>query len=166
MSFQNIFATTDTLVNHFNSISSTIADQSMLTHYAGIIAVNGTTAYELAIKDIFINFASKKNSVFGTFTINYFDRLNGRIIISELKDNQIKRFGPKYMNKFDAILSRNENLILKKSKTSITACYNNLILSRHNYVHKGASTLTISEAINCYQFGKEVINCLFKSMRG
>ncbi len=54
----------------------------------GFIAVSAVTVYELAIKEIFINFATKKHKILGNFTSEFFEKINGRI----KKDNLRKDY--------------------------------------------------------------------------
>lgn len=165
MSYTNRFIATDNLISHLNTIVGTITDPATQANYAGFLSVSSVTVYELAIKDIFNEFASKKNKVFGNFIERHFEKLNGKIKIDALKGNHIKLFGDKYLRKFNTKLQLKENNVFATSRISITTAYTNLITCRHEYVHNGSPTLTINEVIACYNSGKEVIQCLDYAMK-
>jgi D-ribose pyranose/furanose isomerase RbsD len=165
MSYNNRFVATDNLIPHLQSIATTLTDAAIIANYAGFLSVSSVTVYELAIKDIFADFASKKHRVFGNVIQEHFKRLNGKIKIDDLKGEHIKLFGDKYLKKFKEKLSRQESHILRSSRISISTDYTNLIICRHNYVHGGNPTLTMNEVINCYRNGKQVIQCLYESMQ-
>ena len=81
MPYTDKFIATDNLIIHLSSVVSTITDATVLASYAGFLSVSAVTDYELAIKDIFNEFASKKNKVFGSFVQSHFKRINGKIKI-------------------------------------------------------------------------------------
>jgi hypothetical protein len=64
----------------------TLANKQMKSKYAGFLSASTVTVCELAIKDIFVEFAEKKNPVFGTFVEKYFNQINGRIRIDDVKE--------------------------------------------------------------------------------
>lgn len=165
MPYTDRFIATDNLIVHLSSVIGSITDASILASYAGFLSVSAVTVYELAIKDIFNEFAKKKNKVFGSFIENHFGRINGRIKLNELKDQHVKRFGDKYFKRFQKKLDEKENLNLISFHVSIEALYTNLIQCRHDFVHKGAPTLTVNEVISSYNFGKEVIHSLNEAMK-
>ena len=158
------FSATDDLIVHLTPLVSAITDSRLKAYYAGFISVNAVTVYELAIKDIFKDFAEKKHAVFGCFAQNHFVRINGRIKLQELKDH-INLFGKKYEDRFKKQLKSKEDQALSKRKISLINCYNNLITCRHQYVHGGAPTLTFSEVLDFYNNGKEIIDVLANTMK-
>jgi hypothetical protein len=166
MAYANRFTPADNLITQLSPIIAAVADPNVLVSYAGFLSVSAVTVYELAIKDIFIDFSIKKNKVFGVFLEKHFSRLNGRILLGELRGTHIKPFGEKYLKKFDMEFQRRENANLAGAPPfNLTAQYNNLILCRHQFVHNGSPTLTINEVISCYNQGKEVIHSLDFAMR-
>lgn len=164
MSYTDRFVTADNIFLHLGSVVSTITDASILASYAGFLSVSAITVYELAIKDIFNEFATKKHIVFGSFVEKHFNRINGRIRIPDLRDH-INQFGDKYLTRFNKILAEKERSYMTTSRNSISAIYNNLIQCRHDFVHRGSPTLTMGEVINNYRDGKEIINCLNDAMK-
>jgi hypothetical protein len=165
MAYQNRFVSTDDLVTHLVSIVSILQDEPLKSKYAGFLSVNAVTVYELAIKDIFKDFSTNKNSVFGFFIEKYFKQINGRIILKDLKDQHIKSFGNKYLEKFEKKLTVRETIILNTLGKDVRSSYSNLILCRHKYVHGGLATLTFPEVVDNYMVGKEVIHSLYEAMQ-
>ena len=165
MPYTDRFIATDNLIVHLNTFVGTITDAALQANYAGFLSVSGITVYELAIKDIFTEFADKKNKVFGTVISTHFDKLNGRIRLPDLRGTHIKLFGEKYIKRFDKGLKIKENHFIRSSRISVTNDYGNLITCRHEFVHKGTPTLTVNEVINCYLHGKEILHCLADAMK-
>ena len=165
MSYIDRFLPADDLIKDLLkniSLSSNIRTSGI---YAGFLSVSSITVFELAIKDIFIDFATKKNSVFGHFVDTTFSGINGKIQLDELKNKQIKAFGIKYLQKFDLVINEKENLYLVLHKKSLKAAYGNLISCRHQFVHQGNATLTLLEVIENYTLGKEIIHTLYEVMK-
>ena len=165
MAYLNRFVSTDDLVMHLQPFVTLIPDEGLKSKYAGFLAVNAVTVYELAIKDIFKEFSNKKNPVFGFFIEKYFYQINGRIVLKDLKNQHIKSFGDKYLEKFEKKLSIREKIILTTLGKDVRSSYSNLIICRHKYVHAGAPTLTFTEVIDNYNVGKEVIHSLYEAMQ-
>lgn len=165
MAYVDRFLATNNLIVHLKTVIGTIADPAIIANYAGFLSVSCVTVYELAIKDIFSEFASKKNKVFGTFIEKHFAKINGRIKIDDLRGTHVKLFGDKYLERFCKKLQKRESEIFTASRVSIITVYGNLVVCRHQYVHAGAPTLTISEVMDSYENGKEVIHCLSDSMK-
>lgn len=126
----------------------------------------GVAVYELAIKDIFCNFANKKHGVFGAYVQAHFERINGKIKITAIKDDYIRKFGIKYLTRFVKLLDAKEKEILLQRRVSISASYTNLIGWRNEFAHEGRppSNATLEEVCNAYDLGKEVINCIAATM--
>ena len=166
MSYTSRFVSTDNLITNLSPNLATISNAAILASNAGFLSVSSVTVYELAIKDIFSHFATKKHSVFGHFVEKYLSRINGRIQIEDLKNGQVKAFGNKYLKKFEASIKQKEATFLASHGCSLKASYSNLIICRHEFVHQGRPTLTVAEVIGNYNLGKEVIYSLFDSMKG
>lgn len=165
MSYTKQFAHADDIVNHLNTVVPALNDPLLEAKYVGFVAIAAITVYELAIRDVFVEFSSKKHKVFGTFTEAYFGRINGRIRMGEIRDN-IKRFGDKYLKRFNRKMDATSNKYLKVNKRDLVTSYSNLITWRHDFAHQGTikTNATYSEVIQAYEDGKEVIRCLAESM--
>jgi hypothetical protein len=158
------FQSTDDLMNHLNTFVPTLPDEQLKSKYAGFLSASAVTVYELAIKDIFIEFAEKKNKTFGFFVENHFSRINGRILIDDIK-NYVGKFGGNYLTKFKTKLEKKKNELLVTYRNDIQAVYSNLITCRHKFIHTSAHTMTFNEVVQAYQIGKEIINVLNDTMR-
>ncbi|NQT45875.1 MAG: hypothetical protein HQ593_00160 [Candidatus Omnitrophica bacterium] len=165
MPFDDHFKLTDDVISHLDTLIGGIADPFITSRYIGFISVSAATVYELSIKDIFCEFGTKKHKVLGNFTQKYFDKINGRIKTSFIKD-YIAAFGEKYVKRYRRKIEQKENELLKTEKISMMAAYNNIIEWRNLFAHEGKipATVTYEEAIRSYNIGKEVIRCLAASM--
>ena len=166
MAYQDHFKLADDLISHLNSIMGCVTDPFISSRYVGFVAVVSTTVFELAIKDIFIEFSDKKHKVLGTFTRKYFERLNGRIKYKELKETHMVRYGSKYVNKYAKLIQDADKRYVKAHGIGILSSYNNIIEWRHQFAHEGKipTTATYDEVIRAFEAGKEVIHCLDKAM--
>ena len=75
--------------------------------------------------------------------------------------------GTKYVRRFKDIVQKRETEFMRQNRISIVSSYNNVILWRHQFAHEGQvpTSATYEEVVESYQVGKEVINCLARSMR-
>jgi hypothetical protein len=165
MAYQSNFTHADAIVAHLKALLPTLGDPLLEAKYVGFITVAAVTVYELAIKEIFIEFAKKKHKAFGNFTEKSFERLNGRIRTKDLRDN-IKSFGEQYVLRFDKQLENEAKAYLKLHKRDIGSSYSNIITWRHDFAHAGKinANATYSDAISAYEEGKVVIDCLARVM--
>lgn len=108
----------------------------------------------------------KKHKVLGCFIENHFDRINGRITIDTIKKEYIKRFGMKYLYKFEKKLACASADYLHVNCRDIKSSYSNLIIWRNDFAHSGKinATSTYAEVVQAYTDGKEVIRCLAETM--
>jgi hypothetical protein len=151
-------------MNHLNTFVPTLSDEQLKSKYAGFLSASAVTVYELAIKDIFIEFAEKKNKTFGIFIEKYFRRINGQILINDIK-NYVGKFGEKYLTKFNNKLEERKNQLLGTYHNDVQAVYGNLITCRHKFIHTSDHTMTFNEVVQAYQIGKEIINVLNDTMK-
>lgn len=165
MAYQDRFIATDNLIAQLSPIVTGITDTAIKSNYAGFLSVSAVTVYELAIKDIFTEFATKKNIVFGNFIEKHFASINGRIKLDDLKGQHIKPFGTKYLDKFEKRLVQRERVVFTSTRKNVRSDYSNLIICRHKYVHAGSPTLTFQEVLDNYQTGKEIIHSLYEAMQ-
>lgn len=166
MSYINHFKHADDVINHLNSVVPILPDPLLQAKYVGFVAIAAVTVYELAIKEIFIEFSSKKHNVFGTFAESYFERINGKIRVKIIKNDYIKRFGERYRKRFKKNLETKSKEYLQKNKRDIESSYGNLITWRNDFAHEGKikTTATYSEVVQSYKDGKEIIHCLAQTM--
>lgn len=166
MAYLSHFKHADDVVTHLNGVVPAIADPLLKVKYIGFVTVAAVTVYELAIKDIFIEFAKKKHKVLGTFTESYFDRINGRIKTRVIQEEYLPRFGDKYVGQFRKKVDAAAAEHLATHRRDIRSAYSNLITWRNDFAHEGKvnTTATYSEVVLAYEDGKEIIRCLAEAM--
>jgi hypothetical protein len=138
------FKLADDMIVHLDTVIGGVTDPFIQTRYVGFVTVAAVTVYELAIKEIFIEFATKKHKVLGTFTRSHFERINGRIKLEIIREEYVARFGDKYKLKFKQKLEEAEIRFLRSQKVSIKSSYNNLVTWRNEFAHGGTIPLTAS----------------------
>ena len=163
MAYADRFNDVDALISNMIPIIPGLPSD-VQSKLVGFLAVNAVTAYELAIKEIIEDYASSKHCDFGEYVRCALARINGRIKISDIK-GEINKFGGSYKDDFEANLSSKEACVLRATGKSLSACYDNLLICRHRYVHASVITLTIQECVDDYNIGKNVIDALFDSMK-
>jgi hypothetical protein len=164
--YSDHFKLADDLLIHLNGVINSLKDPFITSRYVGFVAVAATTVYELAVKEIFIDFCEKKHKVFGQYARSYFERLNGRIGTKDLRNTHIPRFGDKYVSRYKKQEQQAERQILRSQGVSVLSSYNNIIQWRNAFAHQGQipSTATYSEVVSSYEAGKEIIHCLARTM--
>jgi len=167
MPYFDHFKHADDVVSHLNKVMPSVTDPLLKIKYVGFVSISAVTVYELAIKDIFIEFARKKHKVLGNFTETFFQRINGKIKIKNIEDEYIKKFGDKYNLKFKKLLDTASKNYLINHHRDIKSSYSNLITWRNDFAHEGNinATATYNEVVQSYEDGKEVIHCLAQSMK-
>ncbi len=161
MSYRPYFVPADQTIGHLATFVTSLNPQ-MQMQYTGFAAVSAVTVYELAIKEIFREFASKKNKVFGHFVDQHFKRINGKIGLDVLRKDYLPRFGDKYLKSFEKLIQVEETAYLRANGQSIKSSYGNLITWRHEFAHEGRvpTNATFSEVQQSYDRGKKVIDVL------
>ncbi|NBB84524.1 MAG: hypothetical protein GVY28_14120 [Alphaproteobacteria bacterium] len=166
MSYKKHYILVDQVINHFDGQFETIRDPFLVSRYVGFLSVSAVTVYELAIKEIFIDFSRRKHKVFGNFIENHYERLNGRIRVSDLRKSHIPRFGEKYVGRFDKKIAYSKNATLRTDGVDFAALYGNLITWRNSFAHEGfvPNTASYQDVKQAYEQGKKVIECLASTM--
>lgn len=165
MSYLNHFQHADDIIAHLDTFVPA-SPHLLQAKYIGFVTVSAATVYELAVKEIFIDFAQRKHKVLGNFTENFFYRINGRIKIADLRNDYIKKFGQKYLTKFDKIITKEKTIYFQSNQRMFDTAYSNLITWRHDFAHEGRinAMSTYQETVQSYKDGKEVIRCLALTM--
>ncbi|TXH84720.1 HEPN domain-containing protein [Thauera aminoaromatica] len=166
MAYANHFRHADDVIAHLNTVVPTITDPLLVAKYSGFAAVAAVTVYELAIKEIFCEFGRRKHKILGNFTESYFDRINGRITLKNIKDDYCLRFGDAYASKFKNRLDTAARRYLIAHRRDARSSYGNLIVWRNDFAHEGRTpaTATYAEVVQSYEDGKLVIHTLASSM--
>ena len=167
MVYSDRFQLIEDYLLHLDPLMANIQDAFIQSRYLGFVTISAVTVYELAIKDIFYEFAVRKHAVLGSFARSRFDRMNGQIKLDSLRDMHVKMFGQKYVDKFKSKLSTKEMAMLRAGQGSPVAAYGNIISWRHTFVHQGSApnTTNYKEVKQTYLLGKEVIHCLNEAMK-
>ncbi|MBF0105311.1 MAG: hypothetical protein HQM16_08295 [Deltaproteobacteria bacterium] len=142
-------------------------DAFIVSRYTGFLTISAVTVFELALKTIFCDFATRKNKVLGTFCEKYFEKINGKIKFKDIKENYLPKFGSKYTKRFASKIDKIELFELKKNGISVKASYGNIVTWRHNFAHQGIlpDNASYSEAKRGYESGKIIMECLSECMR-
>lgn len=167
MAYHDHFKLADDLIVHLDSIIGGVSDPFISSRYVGFVAIAGTTVYELAIKEIFLEFSARKHKVFGNFASRFFERLNGRIKTREIRENYLPMFGDRYIKRYKKLENQVENQFLRNNGVSVLSSYNNIIEWRNQFAHQGQIPTTPSyhEVTSAYQVGKEIIHCLDRALK-
>lgn len=166
MPYVDHFNSTDGLIAHLDTVIPGIADPVLKAQYVGFLSVAVVTVFELCVKDLLIDFARRKNRHFGIYCANVFDRLNGRVALKDLKETHIKKFGEKYVSRFEAKIDASELAALRDRGISLKSSYGNVIIWRHKFAHEGVlpANANYMETTKGYEAGKEIVRCLAESM--
>lgn len=100
MIYSDHFRHADDVIKHLSGVVQDLTDPLLKVKYTGFVAISAVTVYELAIKEIFCDFAKRKHKVLGKFTESHFDRINGRISLDNIRKDYCSRFGDVYLSRF------------------------------------------------------------------
>jgi hypothetical protein len=166
MTFEDRFSLADEFLSHVDPMMGAISNDMVRTRYLGFLAVSAVTAYELALKDILFSFCDRKHKVLGELARSKFEKLNGQIRLSDIKDRHIASFGTKYVDQFAHELDNEERKALAAREGSVKSSYGNLVTWRHNFVHQGEwpNSATYGDLRSAYGLGKRVIRCVSRAM--
>lgn len=165
MTLAAIFQTADDTIQHLTGIVPAV-DPAMQQKYAGFAAVSAITVYELAIKQVFCSFSVRKHAGYGHFVERYFQRINGRISLREIREEYLSRFGEKYKARFEKLLAVEESQSMQAGLGSVRASYGNLVTWRNEFAHEGRvpTNATFAEVARSYQLGKKVVETLERAL--
>jgi hypothetical protein len=160
------FQLADLYVQHLRANVAVALDPFIASRHVGFVAVSAVTVYELALKDIFIEFGQKKHKVLGAFTEARFRRINGRIAYRSICDDYTILFGSKYATRFKKRIAKVDRTSLRDRGVSVISAYGNIIVWRNEFAHEGQipANVTLDEVMRGYEDGKEVIRCLASCM--
>lgn len=162
--YENWIRDSDRLINDLLAQRNSFAPLNQ-GELVGLLSTRAATTFELCIKRIYINFAEKKHRRFGDFVSAHQRDLKGRIKTSDLR-KKCREFGEKYKLRFDAGINEIADSHLQQRKGNPIAAYDNLIDWRNRYVHAARlPEATFEEAVQSYNSGKLIIDCLFQAMK-
>ncbi len=156
------FSHADSIIGHLSTLVSPTVDPLIAVQYAGFVSVAAVCVYEMAIKDIFISFATAKHPILGNVVREKFDRINGHVKYKALKEEYVPLFGSKYSAKFSRAIRQQSDAFLRTHHRDIISSYNNIITWRNDFAHAAhvPATATYAEVLRSYEDGKEIIRCL------
>lgn len=166
MAYTDHFASGDRLIAHLDVVVPTITDPLLRAQYVGFLTVSVVTVFELCVKDVLTEFATRKHKTFGTYCSNAFERLNGRVNLRDLREQHIKRFGDKYVGRFNSKITALENEFLRRDRISVSSSYGNVIVWRNSFAHEGRlpPNASYEETTKGYRCGREILRCLSEAM--
>lgn len=166
MTYSDHFRLTDDLIAHLDQVFATTRDPFIQSRYTGFLAVSAVTVFELALKSVFCDFARTQHQLLASFTEAYFDRINGRIHIDQIKKDYAAKFGQKYVEEFKRLLEVRENTAIQTRGGSVKSSFANLITWRNTFAHEGEvpANATYEEVKRAYELGKDVLHCLDQAM--
>ena len=164
--YKKHFRIADEMITHLNTVINNINDPFIASRYVGFVSIAAVSVYELSVKEIFIEFARKKNKVFGEYASTQFKKINGRIKQEQIRNEYIKRFGRKYILRFDKKFELLEKKSINTDNQSIKSAYSSIIDIRNSFAHAGEVpyTVTYNEVVKYYEIGKKMIICLADTM--
>lgn len=152
------------LIDQFRELKSHCTDAELINcHYAGIICVISVTSYERAVKHLLWEYANISCIRYSNELSSELNRLNAKIKTGQLSRLLKKYFSQNTTQLFRKMLDNGPFIYHNNKKISGEQCeseYNNLIISRHAYVHAGTSHLTFDDACKNFENGKFIIECL------
>ena len=168
MSYTSHFAHADDVIDHLDQVVIPGIQSPLLeVKYIGFATIAAVTVYELAIRHILVEFATKKHTVFGNYKSYQLEKIKGRIRLLHIRNDYIKSCGQKYLRRFDRKISAADSHSLSVNGRSITTSYSNLITWRHSFVHQAniQSPATFQETMRAYRDGKQLISILYETMQ-
>jgi hypothetical protein len=166
MPYATRFKLADDFIAHLDGAIGGIADPFIQSRYVGFVAVSAATVFELAIKDIFSEFAAKKHKLLASFVQGYFDQINGQIGQKRIEEKYLPLFGKKYVDRFRGRLKTLELQTLKADRVSVKSSYSNLLTWRHEFAHEGVipANATYDEVKKAYRYACSFVHCLARTM--
>ena len=164
--YTNNFNSADDIIRNLRADIVNINDAYISSRYVGFVAVAAVSVYEMALKQIFIEFAERKHRTFGVFTSTKFNRINGKIKNEVVRKEYIKNFGDKYLRRFDNNIEAINQGTLALYNKQVKNSYSNVITTRNGFAHgnQNANNSTFNEIVLDYEVGKEYIRCVFETM--
>lgn len=165
MSYQDHFRLVDDVSNHLDT-TVIAADAFLQSRYVGFYAVAAAAVLELALKEIVINFGGANHPLFGKYLTSRYERINGRIKLSDISNEHLKPFGKAFQKRFSRLLKRVDGYCIKRNGYSIKLSYESLFVCRHQFVHEGSVPVDTGyvDIKRGFAAGKIVMGCLAKTL--
>lgn len=159
--YTTFFNNSDIVIKHMQSLSTSIPINLQPT-YAGFVCIIAVATYEMAIRNILVDFCTNQNKLFGDFFNSKFPKLNGNIDLERINSQFLSHFGKKYRSNFDDLVNFEDKYLLQKEGKKLKDSYKNIITYRHAFAHTATFTYnaTLTEVCTFYFTGKRIIECL------
>lgn len=159
------FSLADDLISHLET-TVPAADQFGRARFSGYVTVSAVTVLELSVKEIFCEFSQRRHVTLGFFVAAFFERINGRVRIKDIRADYLKPFGGPYLRRFDRHLAFASRRALLTEKADIQTSYENLVTWRNEFAHEGrlSGTASFDDIVSAYRRSKRVLACLHASL--
>lgn len=129
---------------------------------AGLLVVAIAATYEACVTETLVNYASRHNAAFGSYTESRYDKLSSKIALSDLH-GYAKTFDPKINDRFKLLLNAKQTAINRRLGKDVRKSYEQILSWRHAYAHSGKKNTTVEEAMATHRIGQRVIFAFNKS---
>lgn len=165
MAYQDHFRLVDDVSTHFDGAVNSV-DPFLQSRYAGFYAVASAAVVELALKEIVVQFAQENHPLFGEYVANNYERINGRVNLSQIHSEHLKHFGQKFQRRFKNLLLRVDRYYIVNHGYSVKHSYEALFTCRHQFAHEGSvpDSSGYADIKRGYEAGKVVLACLAKTL--
>lgn len=166
MTYSKHFQLVDDVSTHFDA-AVTASDAFLQSRYVGFYSVAAAAVLELALKELIVGFARDHHPLFGDYVASRYERINGRLSLTKIRDDHLKPFGSKFQDVFSALLEDADQACIAASKFSVKHSYNALLTCRHKFSHEGSvpETTSYGDIKRGFISGKVVMDCLAKTLK-
>lgn len=139
------------VIDILKPVHDSTSDLWLKSRLAGLVTVEAVSSFELAIKQLLIEFCKSRDNVFGSFAERRFQKLNGRIKISDIKGEYLTPLGGSYAAKFEMKLTEASASARAANRDDPALRYQALLQNRHSFVHTGSLTITFDESVEYFR---------------
>lgn len=123
---------------------------------AGLLVVAIAATYETCVKEVIVNYASKKHVSFAAFASRNYEKLNSRIQVNDLK-KYCELCDPEIQSNFKNFLKKRKDILAERTGQDIEKSYKQILDWRHGFAHAWARNTTIEEAQKTHLAAKRVL---------
>ena len=141
------------------------SDQRLRNEIAGMFAVTIAASYEGIVKETLVEYAGSFHQKYREHIEKDFERLNGRISVSDLK-NYSRLFGleewvehgvRKNSTTFHRILEEKKVVVERRFRIDLMTSYKSIFTWRNAYAHERTTTATFSDVYKAHRVAQYVI---------
>jgi hypothetical protein len=123
---------------------------------AGLLVVAMAATYENCVKEVLCECASKQHISFGNYAVRNYQKLNSRVLVSDLK-KYCETFDSAVCARFKTRLAAKKKSLLDRVGKNIETSYEQILSWRHEFAHAGIPQTTIEEAAATHRVGKRTL---------